>query len=313
MIKNKFSFILFSLFLFFFSCKTTQIEQSNLNENYSVINSSRNNFKIYFPQFYDDNDNAILGDGILIIFPNHQTMVIDGFKPIASDQYINFLKNHGVTKIDYLVATHYHSDHIGTFVDLLSSFDVGTLLINGAPTQNYYALLLEDFLSENPVKTEILKEGDSFSIADIKLDVLWPTLSENDIYNIRNNPGRTEKLINLSSLVFKLTYKDFSILFTGDIYQEGDKKLVKKYGTSLKSTILKVPHHGEWYTANSPKFAKTVNADYGVIQDNRYITSVIKNRYKKAGTKLLYRLQPGYIFIETDGIGYDIHSYDGYQ
>ena len=86
--------------------------------------------------------------------------------------------------------------------------------------------------------------------------------------------------------------------------------LTAKY---LHTTILKAPHHGEWYTANSPEFIKTVKADYAVIQDNRYITKVIKNRYKKAGTKILYRLKPGYILIETDGTDYTIRQQNGYQ
>jgi competence protein ComEC len=134
---------------------------------------------------------------------------------------------------------------------------------------------------------------------------------QKDLYDLFYHPGRTEKKINLSSLVTKISFKDFSILLPGDIYKKGEKQLIKLYGSELQSTILKASHHGEWYTANYPEFVKMVKPDYGIIQDNRYITAVISNVYKKAGSRILYRLSSGYILIETDGKKYSIteHSF----
>lgn len=311
MAKNKFIWIFLFSFLFLFFNNTVFSE--NAKKVDSLPDSESEKIQFYAPQFYDENNNAISGDGMLIIFPNKQVMLVDCFSPQAAPQFISFIKERGISKIDYIVATHYHSDHIGSLTDILSSFEIGTLFTNGAPINNNSTKLLEDYISSHQINRKILKQGDFFSAGDVNIEVLWPNLSEQDIYDIMNNPGKTARLINLSSIVFKLTYKNFSMLFTGDIYKDGDKQLVKKYGSKLHCTILKAPHHGDFYTANSSKFLKTVKSDYAVIQDNRYITNIIKNRYKNAKIKLLYSLKPGYVKIESDGTNYTVNKFNGYQ
>jgi len=141
--------------------------------------------------------------------------------------------------------------------------------------------------------------------------IFWPTLTEKDLYDVMNKYFRTDEKVNLTSLVTKIIYKDFSLLIPADIYKAGEKQLVQKYGKEIQSTISKASHHGDWYTANLPEFVKTVKPDYAIIQDNRYITSVINKIYKKAGSRILYRLTPGYILIESDGNKYSIteHSF----
>jgi len=93
------------------------------------------------------------------------------------------------------------------------------------------------------------------------LDFLWPEVEEKYMGN-RND----------SSIVLRLVHGSNSVLFTGDISQSVEKELVKKYGTSLKSDILFVSHHGS-KSSTASEFVQIVDPDYAVIQsgaENRY-------------------------------------------
>lgn len=292
----------------FFSCKTPPIQKvlPTINNNV-VYTTPQKTIRIYFAQFYDEQGKVFNGDGTVIILPDDKVMVIDGFVVESADQYVEFIKSLNISKIDYLIGTHYHGDHIGSFPKIIQNFEIGTLYTNGAPIMNDATKALDKITEEKELTQNVLKKGDHLDLCnDCYIDIFWPDLTEQDKYNAMYNPGRTEKLINNTSLVTKLTYKDFSIIFPGDIYHSVEKHLVEEYSDQLKATILKAAHHGEWYTANYPLFVQTVSPDYGVIQDNRYITSRISNIYKKAGSKILYRLTPGYMLIESNGIDYNI-------
>ena len=292
----------------FLCCKTPPIQKvlPTINNNTVFIKSGKT-LRIYFAQFYDEKGKVFNGDGTVIKLPDDKVMVIDGFVPEAADQYVEFIKSLGITKIDYLIATHYHGDHIGGFPAIIENFEIGTLYTNDAPISNIATTELNKITEKKQITQQVLKKGDHLDLCEeCYADIIWPDLTEKEKYDAMYNPGRTEKKINCTSLVTKITYKDFSIIFPGDIYHSVEKQLVEEYGDQLKATILKAAHHGEWYTANYPLFVQTVSPDYGVIQDNRYITSRISNIYKKAGSKILYRLTPGYMLIESNGIDYTI-------
>lgn len=254
----------------------------------------------------------VSGDGIIIITPDNKCIMVDSFDTQARDSLVSFLRELGIKKIDCFIASHNHSDHIGGVPALLENFQIEKYFWNGANFNSEINREINESLIKHQVECQILKEGDLLQFSDdgqCYLEVFWPNLTEDIIHDAYYNPGRTAKLKNNTSLVFKFHYKEFSILFTGDIYKESDRMLVKKYGNKLKSTVLKVPHHGEFYTANSPAFVKTVNPELAVIQDNRYINFIISWIYRK--TKLLYRNSPGCIVIQSDGYSYTVT--DRYQ
>ncbi|MBQ0165611.1 MAG: MBL fold metallo-hydrolase [Treponema sp.] len=274
--------------------------------------------KIYFPSFTDDswseeNNRVIGGDGSVIILPDDQVMIVDGFYNEASEDYIDFIKSLGIKHIDYLVLTHFHSDHSGTLPELIEMFDIDVIYTNGAYTDTAPTRRLLECIKENDVTEIVIKEGDIFSVGDCTITVYSPDLSEKDLYNVYHNPGKTAKMINDTSLVFKLEYDTFSVLFAGDVYKDRDRQITEKYGEELKSTILKLPHHGEFYTANSLSFAETVQPEYGIVMDNRYVStmgSIVSNRYALSGGKVLYRNSAGFIFLESDGTSYSISEKD---
>lgn len=307
------------------SCKSKPIEKSKIDIKQQLI-SQNNNFiysdqeiKIYIPSFitYDSAKQAermVWGDGMIIILPDNKIMMVDCFDGEGQNQLIDFMKSLGITKIDYFFATHNHMDHIGSVPGLLNNFSIEHYYWNGVHFNTSGDKYVSQCLENKKVETTVLKEGDSIILCEdplCKVDVFWPNLTEQDIYDAYYNPGKTERLKNNTSLVFKFTYGDFSILFTGDLYKQGDKILTEKYGSQLKSTVLKSPHHGEFYTSNSPAFVQTVSPEIGVIQDDQYLRLpisklVISKIYKKAGAKLLYRHSAGYILITSNGSDYSV-------
>lgn len=307
--KNIKLIVIFLIGLIFVGCKTPPVQKvlPKLNQSVSFA-ADEPTFRIYFPEFYDANGKVYGGDGIVMILPDGQVIIIDGFVAGAAPQYIEFIQSLNITKVDYLIATHYHGDHIGSFKDIINTFEIGKIFTNGAPISNNATIELNNIAEKKNITQIILKQGDHIDFSsEIYTDIFWPNLSEQDKYDAMYNPGKTAKKINNTSLVAKITYKDFTIIFPGDIYHSVERQLVSEYGDQLKATILKAAHHGEWYTANDFDFVKAVNPDYGIQQDNCYITARIDSIYRRAANaKVLYRLTPGYILIETNGKEYSI-------
>lgn len=122
---------------------------------------------------------------------------------------------------------------------------------------------LKKIVKEQKIKVQVVEAGQKINIEkDLYFDVLWPS-SENVI---------SENSINNNSLVCKMQYKGISILFTGDIEEIAEKEILKKYGETLKSTILKVAHHGS-KTSSTEKFINAVKpkiALIGVGENNNF-------------------------------------------
>lgn len=162
-------------------------------------------------------------------------MVIDSFQGT-----LDFLKNHGIYHLDYLVLTHSDEDHILEAKDIIKYIDVDTILISEYD-RNY-----PDFKQ----KTIPVKAYDKFVCGDISINILGPLKP----YNNDNN----------HSLVLKFKYDDKDFLFTGDIEIEAEQDLISTYKEKLKSDVIKVPHHGS-LTSSSVDFLTYVNPSYAVI------------------------------------------------
>lgn len=126
----------------------------------------------------------------------------------------------------------------------------------------------EKFLSiakTKKINVKIIKENKITIEKGININVIWPDYES----MIQNNS------INNNSLVFKLAYYNFSMLFTGDIEEIAEKSILKKYTTNkeiLKADIIKVAHHGS-KTSSSKDFINIVSPKYAVIgvgQNNKF-------------------------------------------
>ena len=177
-----------------------------------------------------------------------------------------YLLDRGVKKIDYLIISHADSDHIGGLFAIIENIKIDKILIGIQPQiSEKYVELLEISKDKN-IKLVELKAGDRLNLEkEIYLDVLWP----------KENNFIEQNALNNNSMVFKISYKKFSILFTGDIEEISEKEMLKSYENNknfLNATILKVAHHGS-KTSTCLEFLKSVNPKIvliGVGKNNNF-------------------------------------------
>lgn len=201
------------------------------------------------------------GDCELITFPDGKNMLIDAGTTAAEKTLPQYLKSVGVNKIDYLIGTHPHEDHIGGMDAVINSFDIGEIYMPKATTttKTYKDVLLAVKNKGLTINTAV---GGKVIIDDknVKAELLAP------------NSEKYDGLNNYSA-VLKIRYGNKTFMFTGDAEKLSEKEIIDKFGTSiLKSDVLKVGHHGS-STSSSDSFFKAVSPEFAVIscgKDNEY-------------------------------------------
>jgi DNA internalization-related competence protein ComEC/Rec2 len=204
--------------------------------------------------------NVKQGDSIIIKTPQGKNILIDGGTipkewstfDAGKNVVVPYLKKQGIRKLDIVIATHPDLDHIGGLTSVLKHIKVDTFIDSGtvSTTQTYEALLKT--IERKKIKYKIAEQGDLNIDPEIKLEILSQT--DNTFINDSNN----------NSIVIKLQYKNVSFLLTGDIGEQAEKSYIKKYGNELKSTILKVSHHGG-KNATSMNFLNYVQPEIAII------------------------------------------------
>ena len=218
-----------------------------------AIKNSSNNLKIHFIDVGQ-------GDSTLITTPNGKNILIDGGGDdnydVGKNILLPYLLDRGITKIDCMIISHFDKDHVGGLLIILEEIKVDKVII-GKQYQNseQYEKFLQIIKNKRIQVKQVLK-GDKINIEkDVKINILFP---EKELI--------IENSLNNNSLVFKLEYKEFSALFTGDIEKIAEEKLIKLYKKNniLKSDILKVAHHGA-KTSTTQKFLDAVLPQISVI------------------------------------------------
>jgi competence protein ComEC len=260
---------------------------------FEVIHIANSNLKIYFVDVGQ-------GDCTVIQTPKGKNIIIDGGEG-NSEKYdygknvvLPYLLDRKINQIDYLIISHCDSDHIGGLFYILENIKVKNIVI-GKQFENTHNLQeLFKIVKDKNINLNIVEIGNRINIENnVYIDILWPSSSE----AIKENP------INNNSLVCKFYCENFSILFTGDIEKETEDILVSKYGNSniLKSTILKVAHHGS-KSSSTEKFLKLVEPQIGLIgvgKNNKYghPNRDVIERLKKLNCKIYRTDENGEIMI----------------
>ncbi len=247
------------------------------------------------------------GDSSYIRFPNGKTMIIDcGDSSSGSDRKSGeetigrYLHENLITTIDYLLVSHAHEDHVGGAIYVLNNFEVKNIIDSGTPhtTRSYesylqlidrnnipYNQITESFKIDDSIEIQILHRGGDFSSTDL----------------------------NNNSLVVKLVYNKISVLFCGDIEDECQELMNSRHNSqklNLKSTVIKVPHHGS-NTSHNVNFIKNVSPEAAMISlglGNRYghPSPVTLSRYDDVNTKVYRTDYNGTISFSTDGVSYSV-------
>lgn len=191
---------------------------------------------------------------------NGHYMLIDGGNPRSSSFLYAYLQQHNIDYLDYIVCSHPHTDHVGGLAGALNYATVGVAY---APIIEYDSRAFNSFIKylDRQSKTiTVPKAGDTIRLGDADVIFIAP-LGENF----------TGKNLNNASIILKIVFGDTSFLFTGDAEVE-EETSVTDSGVDIRSTLLKVGHHGS-NTSSSVEFLEKVKPDYAVIsvgKDNEY-------------------------------------------
>lgn len=188
-------------------------------------------------------------DSALLEYDGHFALIDAGY-PESGAKVVSYLKEQGVQKLDLVVATHPHGDHIGGLPAVLKAFKADNIWSSAITFFNSY---INDFRNAARAQNQTIQEpkpGHIFWLGDAKITVIGP---------MRTNYEDTNDV----SLVLMVEYGDTKFLFTGDMEREAELDLIAS-GVSLKADVLKVGHHGS-YSSTSYVFLREVMPTYAVI------------------------------------------------
>ena len=231
------------------------------------------------------------GDAFAIRTPGGRWVLVDaGPRTLHSDagrdRVVPYLLRHGVRRIEALILTHPDADHIGGAVAVLDAFDVGIVIDPGlAAGKTMFIDVLAAARREG--QRWVAGRADvAFEIDGVRFDMLYPlhefdaTLTANDL-----------------SVVFRLDFGRFAALFLGDAPTEVEELLAARHGAGLRSTVLKVGHHGST-TSTGEALLRTVRPEVGLISAGR------RNRYGHPAPSVVRRLEAHQVrVLRTDVLG----------
>lgn len=243
------------------------------------LSETKQNLKVYF---FDVGQ----ADSILIM-NEEQTMLIDAGNNDDGEMLVKSLETLGITKIDYLVGTHPHEDHIGGMDNIIKNFEIGTIYMPKVQTNTKTFEDVLDAVKEKGLTISTPKLNDTFKVGQAECQVLAV--------------DNKAKNLNLASIVIQMQFDDMTYLFTGDSEKEVEEKILKA-NKDIKVNILKVGHHGS-DTSSSKKFIQTLAPEISVIsvgKDNFYghPNQEVIERLEEVESKIYRTDEVGNVFIE---------------
>ncbi len=245
------------------------------------------------------------GDCTFITTPQNKTILIDGGGSMSEEYDVGkstllpYILDRGYTKLDYVFISHFDQDHVGGILTILEELRVGQVYVSKQEqdSENYQKFL--KIVEDKKIKVKVLKQGECLKIENnLYFDILWP-IEEQIQENILNN----------NAMVMKLRYGKFSMLFTGDIEDVAEKKILDFYEEKgediLKSDVLKVAHHGS-KTSTTQSFFEKVNPEIcliGVGKNNMFGHPTVEVLERISGTKIYRTDEDGEIVLEINNNG----------
>jgi competence protein ComEC len=268
------------------------------------------------------------GDAALLTFPNGATLLVDAggraeFRAAAGEVegeaparfardargigegvVSEYLWWRGRSRVDYILATHAHADHMSGLNDIARNFKVRAALLGRADAGGTESARLAETLRGERVPVELVGRGDRLKFGAATVDVLWPpragetalqALSEND-----------------DSLVLRVRYGSRVFLLTGDIERDAEAALVASRD-ELRSDVVKVAHHGSRTSSTEPFVAavrpSVAVLSVGLASPYGHPDKNVVERWRAAGAQVLQTGRSGTITISTDGADLKVETF----
>lgn len=205
---------------------------------------------------------------------NGKTALVDCGTRSTGKDVVEYLQNEGITRIDYVFGTHPHDDHIGGMYDVITNFDIGTIILpeieTGEVTTNWYIKLMTE-IKEGEYNLEYAKEGAIYYLGDATMKIIGPI-------------SQPESNLNNYSTILKVSFGKMDIIMTGDAEIDVEEKVLEKYQDELDAEILKLGHHGS-DTSTSDEFLEAVSPDYALI------SAKVGNKYEHPIKSVMQKLE----------------------
>ncbi len=246
------------------------------------------------------------GDSILLEFPKGKKMLIDGGGlyedrfDIGKNVIAPFLWKKKIRRIDFLVLTHPDPDHLKGLNFIASHFSIGQFWENGVRTDSeFYQRLEETLFRRKAARFSLNENSPPQVIHEAKISFFNPPAKGSSHASLP-----APSLLNNSSLVTMIQFKNIRVLLAGDIEKETEYRMLRE-GYSLKADILKIPHHGS-SSSSTLYFLQRVKPSYAILSvGERNIGKLphpeVLARYEQLGAKIYRTDRHGAITVTTDG------------
>ena len=203
----------------------------------------------------------------------------------------NYIAKQGITKLDYIVGTHPHEDHVGGLDTVINSFQIGKIYMPKVTSNTKTFLDVVSAIKAKGMKVTAPLVGQTFKVGSATATILAP-----------NSTGYED--LNNFSIVIRLTFGNNSFLFDGDAEDISENEMLSK-GLNISADVLKVGHHGS-NSSTTQKFLDKVNPKYAVIsvgKDNSYghPHKSTMDKLKAKGIKVYRTDESGTIIVNSDG------------